>query len=287
MVRQKRKDHFFSKAFVMTNPGLMFPSSWCSGFGASRSSAPVREAAERPQASLHPRPEYKGQAAALLLRVMKSSATTVFDKTTEEGLRFRIHQVGTLEARTTQMTGSDEEIGVVFSIRTPTSKGGRKGERIHEQEKVTKATEYVESALVSGAQEENTLNCRYYLVLETENGHKIVTERLSNGKVLWDEDPEDEEDRNSLAKVTRVKPASAGLTVRDMKAYHTTITKATPSSSISQSVCKRYARNLFARAVATPGSQATSMPARSARLASEARKSGRPPAWADITMGTN
>ena len=47
----------------MTNPGTLFPASWFSGFEASRSSAPVREAAERPQAALHARPEYKGEAA--------------------------------------------------------------------------------------------------------------------------------------------------------------------------------------------------------------------------------
>jgi len=288
MVRQKRKDRFFSKSFVMTNPGTLFPASWFSGFEASRSSAPVREAAERPQAALHARPEYKGEAATLLLNVMRKSAP-VFDKSTEEGLRFRIYQMGTLEVRTTQMMGSKEEVGTVFSIRLPKSKGGRKGERIHEQEKITKATEYVESTLggTAPSEEKVAAPCRYYLVLETENGHKIVTERLANGKVTWEEDPDDVEDRNSLARVTRVKPASASLTVRDMKAYHTTITKGSPGESITQSVCKRYARNLFARAVATPGSQATAMPARSARLASEARKTGRPPAWADITMASN
>merc|ERR1712093_282280 len=145
--------------------------------------------------------------------------------------------------------GSKEEVGTVFSIRTPKSKGGRKGERIHEQEKITKATEYVESALggTAPSEEKVAAPCRYYLVLETENGHKIVTERLTNGKVTWEEDPDDVEDRNSLARVTRVKPASASLTVRDMKAYHTTITKGSPGESITQSVCKRYARNLFAR----------------------------------------
>lgn len=288
MVRQSRMEHFCSKAFTMTNPGTLFPASWSSGFEAHRSGAAVRESAERPQASLHERPEYKGQAAELLLQVMRASAP-VFDKMTEEGLHFRIYQMGTLEVRTTQMPGSEEEVGVVFSIRTPTSKGGRKGECIDEQEKIVKATEYVEASMVGNcAVEKVAAQCRFYLVLETETGHKIVTERLNNGKATWEEDPEYAEDRNSLAKVTRIKQASAGLTVRDMKVYHKTITtKGSDHSSITQSVCKRYARNMFARAVATPGGQATAMPARSARLASEARMAGRPPAWADITMASN
>lgn len=288
VVRQKRREQFFNKTFVMTNPGTLYPASWSSGFDACSCSAPVREAAERPQAALHQRPEYKGQAAKILLEFMKSSAP-VFDKSTEEGLRFRIYQMGTLEVRTTQMVGCEEEVGVAFSISAPTSKGGRKGERIPEHEKIIKATEYVEAALATTTSpgDNAAAACRYYVVFETEHGHKIVTERLSNGRAVWEEDADDLEDRNSLAKVTRVKTASAGLTVRDVKVYHTTITKGSPGSSISSSVCKRFARNLFARAVATPGTQATAMPARSARLASEARKSGRPPAWSDITMASN
>jgi hypothetical protein len=292
IVRQKRKEQFFSKTFAMTNPGTSYPASWSSGtlvgFEASRASAPVREATERPQAALHERPEYKGTAAMILLEVMKSSAP-IFDKLTEERMRFRIYQMGTLEVRTVQMVDCEEEVGVVFSIRSPTSKGGRKGERIHEQEKIVKATEYVETAFAStfSTEEKSCVPCRYYIVLETEGSHKIVIERASSGKVLWDEDPDDIEDRNSLAKVTRVKPACAGLTVRDIKAYHSTLVKGSSNSGASPSVCKRFARNLFARAVATPGSQATAMPARSARLASEARKSGRPPAWSEITMASN
>merc|ERR1719456_1963722 len=116
----------------MTNPGTLFPASWSCGFEANRSGAAVRESAERPQASLHERPEYKGQAAALLLQVIRASAP-VFDQRTEEGLRFRVYQMGTLEVRTTQMVGGEEEVGVVFSIRAPTAKAGRKGDRINEQ----------------------------------------------------------------------------------------------------------------------------------------------------------
>merc|ERR1719440_23792 len=173
VVRQKRKQNFFSNTFVMTNPGTLYPASWSSGFEASKGSAPVREAAERPQAALHVRPEYKGQAAMILLEVMKTSAP-VFDKTTEEGLRFRIYQMGTLEVRTTQMVGEEEDVGVVFSIRSPTNKGGRKGERIHEQEKVTKAIEYVEATFACNTSQDGTsasaTPCRYYVVFETESG---------------------------------------------------------------------------------------------------------------------
>jgi hypothetical protein len=290
-VRMKRKDQFFSKTFMMTHPGTLYPASWSSGFQASRSCVMVRESTERPQCALNSRPEYKGEAAAVLLQVMKKGSAPVFDKSTEEGLQFRIYQMGTLEVRTTQMPGCEEIVGAVFSVRTPRSKGGRKGAIIEETEKITKATEYVESAGVSSVCSDlkPSATCRYYLVMETENGHTIVTERLPNGRATWEEDPDDVEDRSSLAKALRAKPASAALTVRDMKSYHTAMTSKTSSNEVTSSVCKRYARNMFSRAVATPGNQATQMPAqaRSARLASEARKAGRPPAWSDITMAVN
>merc|ERR1711907_743500 len=56
-VRQRRKEHFFSKAFEKSNPGPLFPSSW----------APAIEIAngeESRQTDLQPR--YTAEAAELL-----------------------------------------------------------------------------------------------------------------------------------------------------------------------------------------------------------------------------
>jgi len=39
-VQQKRKEHFFSRAFVRTNPGTQFPASWFSAARSSRGTAP-------------------------------------------------------------------------------------------------------------------------------------------------------------------------------------------------------------------------------------------------------
>lgn len=284
-VREMRKEHFFSKAFTFTQPGPLFPASWSSGCAIARDGAPARLLAERPQGSLHERPEYKGEAAAVLLHILKGS-TPVFDNRTEEGLRFRIYQIGTLEVRTIEAAGGEEKVGVVFSFRTPTPRGGRKGSRIQEHEKITRATEYVEHAPPSASHAGSAFPCQYYLVLETESGHKIATERRMDGAVTWEEDPEDLEDRNSLAKVTRTKAAGVDLTVRDMMAYHTTIINGSASGSVTRSVCKRYTRNLFSRAVASSSGQVPLMPVRSARLAAQARKAGRPPCWADIAMGS-
>jgi hypothetical protein len=286
-VRRKRKEQFFSKLFVMTQPGSLFPQSWTPGFDIAHGQVPIRALEERPQGALQMRPEYRGQAAETLLHAMKQ-CTAVFDKSTEEGLRFRIYQMGSFEVRTTQELGCEEEVGVVFSACAPVVKGGRKGERIQEDEQITQATEYVERVLdiecLPGAK--SHARFRYYLVLETQNGQKIATERLRDGSVTWQEDPEDLEDRNSLAKATRSREALSGLTVRDMIAYHNTMCRGGGAgTTISPSMCKRYVRNSFSRAVSEPHAQCvTQMPARSARLAAEARQTGRPPRWTDVTM---
>jgi hypothetical protein len=264
----------------MTQPGDLFPHSWRVGFDIANGQAAIMAAEERPHGTLQERPELRRQAD-LMLEVMKSSAP-VFDKSTEEGCRFRIYQVGSLEIRTVQELNGAEEVGAVFSVRVPTVKGGRKGERVRESTRISKATEYVERVW----DEDSKSRWRYYLVLETQTGQKIVTERLRNGNITWLEDPEDLGDRNSLARATRSKDAISNLTVRDMKAYYSAMEVDARAVAVSPSVCKRYVRNLYSRAVNAPHAQAAvvQMPARSARLATEARKAGRPPRWTDVTM---
>lgn len=281
-VREMRKEQFFSKAFTLSQPGPLFPASWSSGFEVVNGTAPVRCFAERPKGALHERPEYKGQGAAVLLQLTKYSAP-VFNKRTEEGLQFRIYQIGSLEIRTVQEAGGEEEVGVVFSVWSPKPAGEHKEAYIHENQKITKATEYVEKFSVGLSDPRESF--QYYVVLEIANGHKILTERFRDGSVAWEEDPEGLEDRNSLAKVTRAKTVAADLTVRDMLAYHNAIISGKRNRSVTQSTCKRYARNIFNRAVASSG-QIESMPAGSGRAVEKSRRRGRPPCWADIAMGT-
>merc|ERR1712232_931455 len=84
-------------------------------------------------------------------------------------------------------------IGAVFS----TSSCDQNLEVSAEQdgEFIVKATQYVEKAPVG------SLRCRYYVVFESEFGRKYVSEMLVDGTVAWKVNPEDIEDRNSLAKV--------------------------------------------------------------------------------------
>lgn len=249
-VRRRRIEHFLSEGFVMGSPGSIFPSSWTPAFEIARGRTPVRLPEGRAQETLHRRRDYEKEAA-LVHEVLKS-APAVFDKSSEDGLRFRIYRIGSLEFRTTQELGGDEKIGVVFSIHTPLqdSKQGkiRKTKTIGDHERVTKVTEYVEKAFsgLVGAGE-STFYHRYYLVLETEMENKVLTELLANGKVVW-VDNEDFEVRNSLAKATYSVESNNGATVAEMKAFMRKATEDVAKEGISKASCKRYVKAASARA---------------------------------------
>jgi len=232
-VQQRRKDHFFSPKFVAAEPGSLFPTSWSSAFEISRGSASGK-AQPPPGGLLHPRPDYQAQAA-LFSKALKS-ATPVFDKTAEDGLAFRIYRFGSLEVRTTQEPGGQEEIGAVFSFSQQAQAHECK-ESAGDQERIHKVTEYVEND-ASG-------NAHYYVTLETQAGNTIVTEKLRDGTVTWNENPCDSDDRNSMAKVLRSADCSAeSITVHDMKLYQLSRTK----SDTSYSARKRYSQRTYSRA---------------------------------------
>lgn len=228
----------------MSDPGPLFPCSWTPSFEIARGRIPVRVPEGLPQGLLQSRPEYnKGHVATLLAHILKVSAP-VFDRSTEEGLRFRIYRIGSLDVRTTQEVGGEEEIGVVFSIGAR-SGGSHRDKCLQEEGEVTKITEYVEASLEASSLQ---LQCQYYLVLETCSGKKIVTERLREGRVTWEQDPHDLHDRNSLAKVTRCSECCQGLTVREMLLYRASANEQIETAgagSASAAECRRYAQATF------------------------------------------
>merc|ERR1719479_280136 len=90
---------------------------------------------------------------------------------------------------------------------------------IRSSEKVTKVTEYVERPRHNTQLGPNSHHS--FVVLETEQGNKIITERLMDGTVTWEENPTDLEDRNSLAKVVRSADCHnmGSTTIHEMKNY--------------------------------------------------------------------
>eukprot|EP00972_Heterocapsa_arctica_P093000 13716328-Heterocapsa_arctica.AAC.1 len=61
---------------------------------------------------------------------------------TEDGMRFRIYRVGSIEIRTTQVHDGEEVVGAVFSVCAATAQASLKS--IADGELIVKATQYVE-----------------------------------------------------------------------------------------------------------------------------------------------
>jgi hypothetical protein len=213
LVRQKRKDYFISEKFTIMNVGSLFPEPW---------TPMIRGEAQQSSAQGHLRahPEYKLGLAKL--RPMLNLSNLVFDKSTEEGRRFRIYRLGKFEVRTLQDVEGDEELGMVFSM-VNTTLDATSHHCIAQSEKIVTATEYVERAFCRG-EDASKLGCRYYLVCHTENGHRICMERGA-----WVENPVGLDIRTSFGKVTRSIKAREGVTVQHMKACQEDLAKASMS----------------------------------------------------------
>lgn len=242
MLRQKRIDHFLSLDFSMYDFCELFPFSWKESFDVARKHTPTRNTDK-----LYPRPDYKNQAAVLEEHLKTTSP--IFDKQTEDGLRFRIYTIGSLQVRTTQSHDGEEIVGEVFSMcaLTSASPTGSEPRAILGSEKISKVTMYVENAMHSTADSE-LLDCHYYVVIETVTGNSIVTEKLRDGSVVFNENPADVDDRNFLAKAIDMKDCSESgviVSVRDMRS---TADGQYQRTSASYSDCKRYARRMCNRA---------------------------------------
>lgn len=244
-VRQRRKAHFFSQSFSMDKPSALFPFSWKSSFQSKVC------AEQRP---LLPHPEYLHKATELLKSAPQDSSC-IFDKSTEEGIRFRIYALGALEVRTMQVVNGDgqEVVGGVFSTKKHAEEGVKQAVEDYSQERVVKATEYVERTSGAMAAKPGAHRC-YYVVLETEGCLKIRMEQLATGKTTFELEPTDLEDRNSLAKVVQSGGCRPGLLVAELKSYQillargNVMSKDLCSSAASPATRKRHAQNIFARA---------------------------------------
>mmetsp|Transcript_47162 Transcript_47162/g.74540 ORF Transcript_47162/g.74540 Transcript_47162/m.74540 type:complete len:1086 (-) Transcript_47162:73-3330(-) len=248
-LRQQRRNAFLSEKFKVSSPGQVFPASWTPSVRALANGEPIRSLDN--QHELQARPEFK-ELAAELLETMLKTTSPIFDRSTEEDCRFRIYRVGSLEVRTVKEPASPEIVGAVFSLRRPTLPLKKKEssqcphDGVLETDKIVKAAQYVEH--VYDAEGTPSSRRRYYLVVETESGHKISTERLKDGTVTWNEDPAGLEERNSLARALHIAECRPGAIVKDLKSYQSVVAGgAAESGSASPSHCKRYVRSALAR----------------------------------------
>merc|ERR1712032_1659245 len=106
--RVLRLGHFCSKQFVASDPGPLFPSSWKDYIEIER----IKAAAGPPlEDTLHERPDYKAEAH-MFEHVLKS-AIPVFDQTSEDGIKWRVYKVGSIEVRSTQHIEEEEVVCAV------------------------------------------------------------------------------------------------------------------------------------------------------------------------------
>merc|ERR1719162_251397 len=204
------------------------------------------------------------------LKSMLKGSDVVFDKRAEDGMRFRIYQLGSLEVRTTQEVDGIEDIGAVLSVR------GRKGcndclRKCDPGEKIIKAIQYVERAWGSPSLVKPRAKCNYFLVVETETGHMIVMEQLSDGTTTFEEDPEHLQDRTSLAKVIVSQESNEEVLVEKLQRYHASVHKPTSSASSG----KRFVQHAFAYAMGAAFNDATT----AAQTPSEKIKPVEKPLW--------
>lgn len=226
-VRQRRKEHFLSKDFAAGDAGPLFPSSWTNNFELSRGGA---RGAGLQQAN----PDQD-----VIERVLKA-ASPAFDRSTEDGARFRIYRLDGMELRTTQEHDGEEVVGAVYSS-CPEARD-EASNQADDAEQIVKVMEYVERIQEAGKESRpSPAQRRFYAVLETDKGNVIATERRTDGTVMWAENPRDLEARNTLARVTRSTDCSGrGITVRDARAYHSEAVRPA-GARVSHSECKRYA----------------------------------------------
>lgn len=259
-LQQKREEHFFSSTFAKDDAGPLFPSSWKSLFELAHGQGPLKPHTDASKAGqMHARPDY--QADSVKVERILRSTTPVLDATTEEGSRFQIHQVGSLEVRSLQKGGEECTRQVYASRAWDQQAQGESRAPVAVEEKIVSAAQYVER-LVSNAPAATTKDLitkpsagvatltpsqfRYFVVFETDAGNAIVMEKRTDGTAILAENPHDLEARISLAKAMRSTTCcpKAGLTVATMKAL-----QSEEAASSAPSTGEQYAMRVYGRAV--------------------------------------
>lgn len=244
-VQKGRVDRFLQADFTEKDVGSLFPRSWTSTI-ALDSDPSLRRLHRLPAA----------EADAVAEEVLKSGgAPAVFDRTSEDGSRFRIYRMGSLEVRTTQAMNKEEVVGAVFSSRVSSlaasgvSNDSQEG--VHPQDKIAKVVEYVErDSLVQLPVNPSDGHvccppCRYFVVIETERGARVVTEKRQDGKLTFEESPIGLDARVAQARVVRsVKYPAGDLTVADLKRQRVVCNPGSDAVVSAQS--KLYSRRMFA-----------------------------------------
>ncbi|CAJ1386778.1 unnamed protein product [Effrenium voratum] len=263
VLRQKRKAQFCDAAFIAEQPGALFPRHWTSNFQLEQeglSTKTVKKALRSGLVQLSVDPKFQRHVAEVVLPEMAPA----FEKSVEDGSSFRIYRCGTLEVRTIQEVSGPENIMAVFSLRGAAWTATQGRMEAPESEKVVQVKMYVEAVDMIGdltrsiqgraAEPSEQLDapwrsqtlehCHYFVVLQTDKGTVLVTEKLRDGSVRMT-DAENAEERISLARLLYTHSCKeAAVALKEVRVFQAASARATAQGA-KASDAKLYARNLF------------------------------------------
>jgi len=256
MLRERRRARFCDKAFVPGCAGPDFPRSWTSNFRVEHAG----HAKTGLKANLVPL-ALNTSFKKVVLNDVLPTAVPEFDRTAEDGTSFRIYRMGSVEVRTIQEPSSSEAVVAAFSLRQTAWQASSSGAQAAEGERLVKAKMYVEAIdgigdltnriegesddLQAPWQSQRQEHCHYYVVLETNSGNVAVTEKCADGSITMVINPENLEDRNSLARLLYTTECREGsVSMREIKVFQASSQRQTAHGA-SPSDRKLYAKNLF------------------------------------------
>jgi len=269
VIKERRRKRFSDASFVAGHAGPDFPKSWTSEFKVERglSVGALQTALRTGLVQLQVDAGFKQS----LLTDVLPSATAEFEESTEDGVVFRIYRLGCLEVRSIQEPQGPENLAAVFSMRGNGSSAWKAGAasktkaQAADTEKVVRVRKYVE-AIDAYSELTRSMNgkaaqparevespwaslsldhCQYYVVLETDASNVIVLEKLADGSAPSSVNPENLDDRNSLARLmyTAEKPEGA-ISVKEIKVFQAQSARKTVHGA-SPSERKLYAKSIF------------------------------------------
>jgi len=228
-LKDLREDLFLSPSFNPDEPGELFPTNWTATLKISH--------AQRGRAECLRRVELEAPQLVELQSNLHSHEPW-FDEVAQDGTRFKIYTVDGNQVRTVQEVGEEEFIGCVLC--SGPSNGQVKTEDDCTVKRVTLFVEHADSTRQSDTSRQ------YFVLLETQEGTTVLTDKLANGLTTWTSNPTEFQRRATRAKVLRSEELTSKLTLKDIRKVKVAASASAPAS---QSRRRRYAEAVLRKAL--------------------------------------
>lgn len=244
-VQKERLEHFLGESFTEDNLGPLAQAGWAPSVKVTSNLTADVTKKDMSLCRPHNMADSQDQVAA---RKILCERSPVFDKTSEDGMRFRIYRDLSLEVRTMQKFDGPEHIGVVFANHVAAevqTTGKLAALGLPADAKVVKVTEFVEQASAQRQQAQPIWH--YFVLFETAAGDRLITELLPDGTSTWDKNPVGIQERACSAKVLRSAdfPSQRAITMQELIGQH--------AEEGCQESNKRYTRSAYAWAFGSAG----------------------------------